>query len=150
MTRKTILIGADHAGFALKEKIKKLLMKKGYDVQDVGAYTYKKTDDYPVVAERLGRGVAKFNSMGILFCGSSAGVCIAANKINGVRAVAAMDKETAKLSREHNDANVLCLGAWLSNEKKAEGIINVWFKTKFSNIARHKRRINLIKKLEQR
>lgn len=150
MAKKTIYTGSDHAGFELKEKIKKWLIGRGYDVEDVGAHSYKKTDDYPVFAERVAQKVVKVNGMGILFCGSSAGVCIAANKIKGIRAVAAMDKETAKLSREHNDANVLCLSAWMLNEKKAQDIISIWLRTKFSNEPRHIRRINMIKKMEGR
>lgn len=150
MAEKVIYIGSDHAGFEMKEKVKKWLMKKGYDVKDVGAYTYNKTDDYPVFAEKLGRSVVKIDSRGILFCGSSTGVCIAANKVQGVRAAASTDNASAKLSREHNDANVLCLSAWMLSEKKAEGIIEVWLNTKFSGEARHIRRINLIKKLENK
>ena len=150
MVKKKIYIGADHAGFEMKEKIKSWLADKGYKVEDIGAYSYKKIDDYPVFAERLGIRVAKSDSMGILFCGSAAGVCIAANKIKGARAVAAMDKVTAKLSREHNDSNVLCLSAWLLNEKNIKGIIDIWLKTRFSKETRHVRRLALIKRIEQR
>ena len=147
---KTIYIGADHAGFEMKEKIKSWLIAKGYNIKDVGAYRYNKKDDYPVFAKKVARNVIKRYSEGILICGSAGGVCIAANKVIGIRAVAAMDEETAKLSREHNDANVLCLGAWMLKEKDAKGIIDVWLKTRFTNEKRHIRRINLIKKMERK
>lgn len=151
-----IYLGADHAGFGLKEHIKKFLVKKGFDVKDMGAKTFKKTDDYPDYAKKVGKVVAK-KGMGILFCGSAEGICIAANKIKGIRAVAVRNTTLARLSREHNDANILCLsGGDLVKKVKglgisktaAERIIMTWLKTPFSGEKRHIRRINKIRKLE--
>lgn len=152
-----IYLGADHAGFALKERVK-LFLKTRHSVIDLGNKIYDATDDYPVVASRVGKAVARQNARGILFCGSAEGICIAANKIKGVRAVAPATETAAKLSREHNDANVLCLpggktlrktpGLGLS-EKKARKLVAVWLKTRFSGVSRYKRRILQIRMLEK-
>lgn len=105
-----IIIGADHAGFDVKEKIKRLLDKKNIKYEDIGAKTFNETDDYPDYAKIAAKKVAKDkDSKGILVCGTGVGICIAANKVKGARAVAAYDAYTAKMSRSHNDANVLCL-----------------------------------------
>ena len=140
-------VGADHAGFALKEEVKKALARK-FEVKDLGAFVYQKEDDYPDIAAKVARAVVKNRSKGVLFCGSAEGMCIAANKIKGVRAVAVWTRESAKLSREHNDANVLCLSGWQLSRKKAVSIARVWLDTSFSNEARHKRRIAKIRRLE--
>lgn len=146
--QKEVYLGADHAGFALKEKLKELLLEKGYKVHDVGARFYQKNDDYPVFAARLGKEVAQRRGKGILICGSAEGVCIAANKLRGVRAIAAFTPRIARLSREHNDANVLCLSGWFLKEKEVKKIVDVWLKTRFSKISRHVRRIQQIALLE--
>ncbi|MEA3272071.1 MAG: RpiB/LacA/LacB family sugar-phosphate isomerase, partial [Patescibacteria group bacterium] len=115
-----IFLGADHAGFKLKEQIKKYLEKSGHKVLDEGALKYNKKDDYPDFAAKVAKKVKGDNS-GVLVCGSSHGVCIAANKFKGVRAVAVSNTKDAKLTRQHNDANVLCLSGWdlsLSRAKK--------------------------------
>lgn len=152
-----IHIGADHAGFQLKEYLKKYLQKKGYAVRDWGAHKLVKTDDYPDYAAKVARAVQK-NGMGILICGSAEGICIAANKIKGIRAVPIWNTKLAQLSREHNDANVLCLSGGAMRKpvkqlalspKQAEQIVNTWLKTPFSNKPRHKRRIEKIKRLEK-
>ncbi|MBW2969804.1 ribose 5-phosphate isomerase B [Candidatus Woesearchaeota archaeon] len=140
-------IGADHAGFQLKEHLKKFLQKKGYEVKDWGAYKLVKTDDYPDYAAKVAKAVQK-EGMGILICGSAEGICIAANKIKGIRAVPIWNTKLAKLSREHNDANVLCLSGWMLTKKQAEQIAITWLKTPFSNKPRHKRRIEKIRRLE--
>lgn len=139
-----VVIGADHAGFKIKEHVKKFLIKTGYDVFDEGADKLDKNDDYPIYAFKVAEKVSKTDAKGILFCGSSEGVCIAANKIKGIRAVSVWSSENAKLSRQHNDANVLCLSGQQLKNKKAEKIILTWLKTKFSNHLRHKRRIKQI------
>jgi len=140
--------GADHAGFALKEHLKKYLQKKGYKVKDFGAYNFVKTDDYPDYAAKVARAVQK-KDVGILVCGSAEGVCIAANKIKGIRAVAVWNLQNAKLSRQHNDANILCLSGWQLPKKTAEKIVMTWLTTPFSGIERHIRRINKIRRLEK-
>jgi len=157
MAKKIIYVGADHAGFYLKEKMVDYLKKLGYIVDDFGNWEYDKNDDYPDFGYKVAKAVSEKKSRGVLFCGSAEGVCIVANKVKGIRAVSVWDKKIAKLSRTHNDANVLCLsggeikgkvpGLGLS-EKKAKEIIKVWLETKFSGAKRHVRRLNKIKKIE--
>ncbi|MBI4150885.1 RpiB/LacA/LacB family sugar-phosphate isomerase [Candidatus Woesearchaeota archaeon] len=153
-----IYIGADHAGFALKEKLKAYLQSKGLHVKDFGAWKLNPTDDYPDYAIPVAELVAKTGEKGILVCGSAEGVCIAANKVKGVRAIAAKDAITAKMSREHNDANVLCLAGGQTKKKmndlgipfpKAKQIVDVWLKTAFSNEERHRRRLKKIEAFER-
>ena len=146
---KKIYIGSDHAGFILKGSIKNYLKKKKYRFEDLGNLIYSKDDDYPDFAEKVAKKVAKEKTKGILVCGSSHGVCIAANKIKKIRAVSINNIKEAKESREHNDANILCISGWHLKEKEAEKIIEIWLKTKFSKVKRHKRRIEKIKKLEK-
>ncbi len=141
-----INLGADHAGFQLKEHLKKYLQKK-HTLKDWGAYEYIQADDYPDYAAKVAKAVRK-KGRGILVCGSAEGICIAANKIKGIRAVPVWNTKQAKLSREHNDANVLCLSGWMLTKKKAEQIVLTWLKTPFSGEARHKRRIQKIRRLE--
>ncbi len=141
-----IIVGADHAGFKLKESIKKYLKTLGYAVEDVGAKRLVKTDDYPVYAKKAARKVGK-NNKAILFCGSAEGICIAANKVKGIRAVAVWTLTNAKLSRKHNDANVLCLSGWQVPVAKAKKIVKTWLATPFSGEQRHLRRIKQIEKL---
>ena len=141
-----VIIGADHAGFKLKESIKKHLKKLGYKVEDVGAKKYVKTDDYPIYAKKAAKKVGKKNKA-ILFCGSAEGICIAANKVKGIRGVAVWSLANAKLSRQHNDANVLCLSGWQLPLTKAKKIIKTWLETEFSGETRHARRIKQIEKI---
>jgi ribose 5-phosphate isomerase B len=148
MEQKTVHIGADHAGFALKEHLKTFLQKKGYIVIDHGAKKFTKLDDYPDYAAKVARAVQK-RGMGILFCGSAEGICIAANKFRGIRGVAVWTLQNAKLSRQHNDANILCLSGWQLSKKTAEKIALTWLKTPFSKEKRHTRRIHKIKRLER-
>ncbi len=151
-----IYLGSDHAGFRLKESIKKFLIKNGFDFEDLGAFKLNKSDDYPIYAAKVARKVAETKSFGILFCGSAQGMCIAANKIKGIRAVAISSVEDARLTRLHNDANVLCLagGGMIGKRRKsihpnlAQKITKAFLTTMFSNEERHIRRINEIKRLE--
>lgn len=143
-----IYIGADHAGFALKEKLKAAIAKQEH-IKDLGAFSFKKDDDYPDIAAKVARRVAKEKAKGILVCGSAEGVCIAANKIKGIRAVAVWTLENARLSRKHNDANVLCLSGWELSPKKAAAIAKCWLTTSFSSEDRHIRRIIKIARLEK-
>ncbi len=154
--KQTVHIGADHAGFALKEHLKKFLQKKGYTVRDLGAHKLIKGDDYPDYAAKVARAVQK-RGKGILVCGSAEGICVAANKFKGIRAEPIRSVQLAKLSRAHNDANILCLaggemkhpvsGVGLT-KKAAEKIALTWLKTPFSKEARHIRRIRKIARLE--
>lgn len=146
----TIYFGADHAGLMLKNHLRTFLAKKRYHVHDLGAYELNKKDDYPNYAAKVAKLVVKDkNSKGILICGSAQGICIAANKIKGTRAVAIDNLEDAKLTREHNNANILCLSGWHLSPKKAESIVLKWIKTPFTSAKRHVRRIKEISKLEK-
>jgi len=144
-----IYIGADHAGFKLKEQIEKYLSAQKMKYIDLGNLKLDKNDDYPDFGFKVAQAVANDKyAKGILICGSSFGVCIVANKVKGIRAVSISNVKDAKLSRQHNDANVLCLSGWDLKSEVAKKIIKVWLNTKFSNVARHKRRLNKIKKFE--
>lgn len=137
----TVYIGADHAGFRLKEQVKAKLLDDGYEVYDLSR-NFKEGDDYPLPAHAVAMHVAKDKgSRGVLVCGSGVGVSIAANRVKHVRAFDAFDEKTAKLAREHNDANVIALSGWHLNFPKTKKILNVFFKTKFSSAERHHRRV---------
>jgi ribose 5-phosphate isomerase B len=144
-----IAVGADHAGYALKEEIKRALAASGVEVEDVGTHSPESTD-YPAFAERVARGVAagRFDR-GILVCGTGIGMAIAANKIPGVRAATVTDVEMARLSRAHNDANVLALGGRLLDRQRALEIVRTFLETPFDG-NRHQRRLDQIRELETR
>ena len=145
-----IIIGSDHAGFNIKEKLKKVLTKKKISFLDIGAYSSKKTDDYPDYAEKLAEAVVRDKkNKGILVYSTGTGMVIAANKIKGSRAVSAYDSYTAKMSRADNDSNILCLRSKGFSFEKTKKIVSVWLNTKFSGKARHKRRIEKIVTLEK-
>lgn len=136
-----IVIGSDHAGFRLKEIIKGFLIRKRTNIIDVGVYCTKPVD-YPDIARKVANIVKmKEGSRGILICGSGTGMCIAANRFKGIRAVAAYDAYSAKMSRADNDANVLCLRGRKVNAKNQLKMVYVWLKSRFSGKKRHKRRI---------
>ena len=146
-----IFIGADHAGFELKEKLKSYLLGNKYEVEDCGAYEFDKNDDYPDFIAKVAENVtANPFSYGVVLGKSGAGECIAANKIQGIRAILGFSKENVKLSREHNDANILSLGSVFINEELANELVKVFLETPFSNEERHKRRIEKISKLESK
>ena len=147
---KKIYLGSDHAGFKLKEKIKRCLDKKHVAYEDLGNVVLDTTDDYPDYAEKVGHKVVRAKSLGILICGSAQGVCIAANKIKGARAVIPFSLKEARLSREHNNANIICLSGWYMHFHKVTKIIEIFLATPFSDEPRHQRRVNKIKKLEKR
>jgi ribose 5-phosphate isomerase B len=147
-----IFIGSDHAGFALKEKIKEYLSNRSIKYEDLGAKKYKKSDDYPDYAFKVAEKVAKSkdkNVRGILICGTGTGMTIAANKIPGIRAAAAYDNYSAKMSRLHNNANILGLRGRAFPFGKIKKIIDVWLNTEFSSEERHKRRLRKIEKYER-
>jgi len=135
-----IIIGSDHAGFKLKEKIKKHLKKPKYNVEDLGTYSEKSTD-YPLIGKKVAKKVAKTNSTGILICGSGIGMCMTANKIKGIRAALCYDEYTAKVAREHNNANILCIGGRTKSSKNYKKIVNKFLTTPASKEERHKRRV---------
>jgi len=145
-----IYIGGDHAGYELKEKLKPFIEKLGYQVKDLGPFSYEEKDDYPDFCAPVAKAVAEDNeSMGIVIGGSSVGESIVANRFHKVRAFGYYGgpMDVVKLSREHNDANVLSLGARLVNTEEAMFAVKVWLTTKFSGDERHVRRIAKLDKL---
>jgi ribose 5-phosphate isomerase B len=141
-----IYLGADRAGWERKEMIKKSFPNNDYVVIDLSPPDFNENDDYPDVAFEIAKKVAgEGSSVGILICGSGIGMCMAANKVKGIRAAAIYNEWVARVSREDNDANVLCLPGRYLNDEEIKKIIEVWLATNFSNEERHRRRI---KKLE--
>ena len=140
---KKIIIGSDHAGFNLKSKIIKFLEEMGFDVCDAGVKS-PEPFDYPFIAKDVANKVAKKEfTRGILICGTGIGMSITANKIKGIRAVVCSDTTSAKLSRQHNDTNILCLGERILGEYLAKDICKIWLETEFQ-AERHLKRVNLI------
>ena len=142
-----LFLGADHAGFELKEHVKKYLLEAGIEVSDMGAYNFDPKDDYPDFIVSTSKSVAEDSThRGLIFGASGQGEAIAANRIKGIRAALYYggNIELVKLSRTHNDANILSLGARFLTKEEAIDAIKVWLKTDFSNEARHIRRIKKI------
>ncbi len=143
-----LLIGSDHGGIHLKEHLKKYLTDRGYEITDVGTYT-EDSCDYPDYAAKLCAELLKGTTdKGILICGTGIGISIAANKCKGIRAAVCNDVYSAKMSREHNDANVLCMGERIVGVGVAELIVDTWLKTDFAG-GRHARRVDKIMALEK-
>ncbi|MDE3154029.1 MAG: ribose 5-phosphate isomerase B [Acidobacteriota bacterium] len=143
-----VAVGADHAGYDLKEAIKQLLESRGVAVDDVGTVS-RDSVDYPDFAVRVATAVAAGRSeRGILVCGTGIGMSIAANKVNGVRAAVVGDPDAARLSREHNDANVLAIGARVTSVELALTIVDVFLGTPFEG-GRHQRRLDKIEAIER-
>jgi ribose 5-phosphate isomerase B len=147
MTKK-IVIGSDHAAFLMKEFVKKILSSKGYDVQDVGPQNEDRCD-YPDYAIELSKVVVAKNIPGILLCGSGIGVSIVANRFCGVRAALCRTSYDAEMSRKHNDANVLCLGARVNSELEIEQIVTTWLSCEFEG-GRHGERLAIFAKLGEK
>ncbi|MFG1653638.1 ribose-5-phosphate isomerase [Micromonospora sp. NPDC049275] len=145
-----VYLGSDHAGFELKVHLANHLAKQGYDVVDVGPHSYDPDDDYPTFCLHTGdRVVADETSLGVVIGGSGNGEQIAANKIVGVRAALAWSVETAQLARQHNDANVVAVGARQHTLDEATGIVEAFLNTPFSGNERHARRIIQVATYEQ-
>jgi ribose 5-phosphate isomerase B len=143
-----IVLGADHAGFELKEKIRQHLLQQGMDIKDVGTFSAESVD-YPDYARQVGEAVAEGRcDRGILVCGTGIGMAMAANKVPGIRAAGVHSEMEAQLSREHNDANVLTLGARVLDVATATAIVNRFLDTGFAG-GRHERRVNKIMEIEQ-
>jgi ribose 5-phosphate isomerase B len=143
-----IALGADHAGFQLKESIETYLESNGYVVDDLGTWSEEPVD-YPDFARKVASRVAEGHSeLGILVCGTGIGMSIAANKIAGVRAALAHDAFTARLAREHNDANVLAVGARVLERDQAIQVVRNFLAAQFAD-GRHQRRIGKIMELDQ-
>ena len=149
-TRVRVAIGADHGGFAVKAKLIPLLQGLGCEVADLGTHG-PAACDYPVVGEKVAAAVAGGSfDRGVLLCKSGIGIAIAANKVPGVRAAVCHDAFDAARSREHNDANVLVLGAEKLTFPMIKKIIRVWVATRFESGGRHERRVRQIAAIEQR
>lgn len=143
-----IAIASDHGGFSLKEKIKLFLAQKGFKSEDCGTYSTERCD-YPKFAYRAACEVSSGKAKrGIIICKSGIGNSIVANKLPGVRAALCYNVKAARLSRAHNDSNILVLGASFVNQKLAKRIVDIWLKTKFEG-GRHAKRISQIRKIEK-
>ncbi|MET0740411.1 MAG: ribose-5-phosphate isomerase [Candidatus Nanopelagicales bacterium] len=143
-------LGADHAGFELKEHLADYLADQGHDVVDHGAFVEDPQDDYPPFCLRAGQAVvAEAGSLGIVIGGSGNGEQIAANKVLGVRSALAWSLETATLSRQHNDANVLSIGARMHSFQEATSFVEAFLATPFSGDERHSRRIAMLARYEK-
>ncbi len=144
-----IVIGSDHSGWDLKEKIKKFLQKEGYNVIDFGTYS-RESCDYPDYALLVGEAVAGGEyKKGLLLDGTGAGVCLTANKVKGIRAVTAYNTLTGAFASEHDDANILCLGGKMIGELVAYEIVKKWLDTPYGG-GRHQRRLDKMKEIENR
>lgn len=144
---KRIAIASDHAGYELKEIIKNYLFQKGFHIEDMGTFSNESTD-YPdyikLAADKVSKKECEY---GIGICGSGIGVSIVANKIKGIRAALAFNEEMAKLSRQHNNANFLALGARFITVEEAKKIVDAWLQAEFEG-GRHQRRVDKITKIE--
>jgi ribose 5-phosphate isomerase B len=148
--KQKIFLGADHAGYKLKEEVKKFLLDRGFDIVDKGAGKFDEKDDYPDFIFPVAKEVAKNpNSRGIIFGASGQGEAIAANRIKGIRAALyyGSNPDIVKLSRTHNDANILSLGARFLGKKEAVEAVKSWLNTDFSSEERHTRRIKKLDKV---
>jgi len=136
-----VYLGSDHAGFEAKEELKKMLAKKKVEFEDLGTYG-RESCDYPDYALKVAGKVAKNKgSLGLLVCGTGTGTSITANKVKGIRSAQATNEYMARMAREHNDANVLSMGARINSKKEILKMAGIFLTTQFSNEARHMRRV---------
>jgi ribose 5-phosphate isomerase B len=148
ITHMKIAVGADHAGFELKDRIKQHLSEQGIEVLDLGTHSGDSVD-YPDFARKVAETVAEHSdTVGVLVCGTGIGMAMTANKVPGIRAANCDSVLEAQMSREHNDANVLALGARILQPGDALAIVDTWLKTSFAG-GRHQRRIDKIHEIEQ-
>ena len=146
-----LAIGADHAGFELKETLKGELTKMGHEVIDLGAHAYEPLDDYPDFAEAVGVAVSNGEAeRGLVICGSGVGASIAANKVKGARAAVAVESYSARQGVEHDDVNILVLGSRVIGIEVARETLRAFLDAKFSGEPRHVRRLQKVLDIEQR
>jgi len=140
-----IVLGSDHAGYTLKQDIKKIVDSLGYCYEDIGDYKPASDDDYPDFVRKVCEHVlSRKNAVGILICGSGTGVCIAANRYRGIRAGVGYDRYSAKMMRHDENANVLCLRSRRFSREDTIKILHTWLREPFTGEARHKRRIRTL------
>ena len=145
-----ISIASDHGGFELKSRVIEILKKRKIEVEDLGNESATESVDYPDYAIRVAAMVSQEQvDAGLLICGTGIGMCIAANKFKGVRAAVVSDTYSAKMAKEHNNANILCIGGRVVESAKAEAILTAWLDAKFEG-GRHDRRLEKIKEIEKR
>ena len=144
-----VAIGGDHGGYSLKEELATHLKESGHQVQDLGANTFDPADDYPDFAQAVARAVASGRTeRGIVVCGSGVGACVAANKVVGVRASVCHDTYSAHQGVEHDDMNVLCLGARIIGIELARELVAAFLDARFTGEERHQRRLNKVNAME--
>ena len=149
--RIKIAIGADHGGYPLNERVIKELRTAGHELIDFGTHDGSQPDDYPDYAVKVGETIQTGQAeIGILICGSGVGAAVAANKLNGIRAALCGDTYSAHQSREHDDCNVLCLGARVTGEELALEIVRAFVAARFTGEERHRRRLNKVAAIEQK
>jgi len=142
-----IFVRADHQGFYLRNSLTKYLKNAGYDVSDDGGEKLDPGDDFPVFSQKVVNDVLSSDDpdpRGILICGSGQGMCMAANRFNGVRAALGFDKESVRSSRNEDNSNILCLPARLLEKDEANVLVEIWLNTPFSGAPRYKRRLSEI------
>ena len=145
-----IVVGSDHAGFEYKKKISELISSMGHEVIDVGTDNTSSVD-YPDYGEKGAREICCGRAeLGVLICGTGIGICMAASKVKGIRGAVCWNEETARLARQHNDANILCMGARFISIEDALKITGVFLETPASKDERHQRRIGKIASIEER
>ena len=143
-----IMIGCDHGGYDLKQVVVRFLREQGHEVEDIGTNSMESVD-YPQYAVQVARSVASGRAdRGILLCGSGIGMCMTANRITGARAALVSEPYAARMSRRHNDSNILCLGGRLVGDQLALEIVGAWLQEDFEG-GRHQRRVDLIEQLTQ-
>lgn len=143
-----VILGADHAGFDAKERVKAALIEEGYEIRDAGP-AGKASCDYPDFAAAVARSVSAGEAdRGILICGTGIGMSIAANKVKGIRAAVCHDLETVRMSRAHNDANILCMGARVIETETMQEMAREWLTVPFES-GRHARRLDKIRRMEE-
>jgi len=146
---RRVALGTDHGGYALKTELMPWLQGLGYEVLDLGAHAFDAGDDYPDFAAVVARAVASGQApRGIIICGSGIGACIVANKVTGVRASACQDTYSARQGVEHDDMNVLCLGARVIGAELAKEVVNAFLNAQFSGEERHRRRLQKLIDIE--
>lgn len=139
-----VVLGSDHAGFELKETIKEYLKESKIEVLDVGTNSLESTD-YPVFGKKVGENVVNSDvDFGLVFCGTGIGISIAANKVEGARAALVYDENTAKLAKEHNNANILAIGGRTTTKEDAKKILDAYMNAKFEE--RHQHRVDMLSK----